>query len=85
MRLPGEEKDPVLQDSYDWKKIKANVKDIIFINSVNDPWGCDAAQGRFMFDNLGGTQIVRNDGHFGSTTYNQPYPEFPLLKKLIEL
>lgn len=83
MRPPGEVKDPVLQDSYDWEKIKANGKDIIFINSVNDPWGCDAEQGRIMFDKLGGTQIVKNDGHFGSTTYNQPYPEFPLLGRLV--
>lgn len=36
-----------------------------------------------MFDKLGGTQVIRNEGHFGSTTYDQPYPEFPLLKALI--
>jgi len=81
--LPGEEKDPVLQDNYNWDKIKQHVKDIVFINSVNDPWGCDDKQGRFMFDKLGGTQIIRNDGHFGSTTYNQPYKEFPLIESLI--
>ena len=82
-RLPGEESDPILQDSYDWDKIKQHVKDIVFINSVNDPWGCDDKQGRFMFDKLGGTQIIRNDGHFGSTTKNQPYPEFPLLERIV--
>lgn len=82
-RLPGDDRDPVLQDVYDWAKIKAHVQDIIFINSVDDPWGCSAEQGRFMFDQLGGTQIVRNDGHFGSTSYNQPYLEFPLLERLI--
>ncbi len=83
MRLPGEEKDPVLQKKYGWDTIKQNVKDIIFINSVNDPWGCDAKQGGVMFDKLGGTQIIRNDGHFGSTAYNQPYPDFLLLKALV--
>lgn len=83
MRLPNEATDPVLQDSYDWDKIRQNVQDIVFINSVNDPWGCDAEQGRLMFDKLGGTQIIRNDGHFGSTTYDQPYKEFPLLKALV--
>lgn len=83
MRLPGEEKDPVLQDSYDWEKIKTHVKDIYFINSVNDPWGCDDKQGRIMFDKLGGTQIIRNDGHFGSRTNHQQYSEFPLLGRLI--
>ncbi len=83
MRMPGEEKDPILQDKYDWTRIKHNVRDIVFINSVNDPWGCDAEQGGAMFNKIGGTQIIRNDGHFGSTTYNQPYPKFPLLKALI--
>ncbi len=82
-RLPDEELDPVLQNSYNWDKIKQHAQDIIFINSVNDPWGCDDKQGRFMFDKLGGTQIIRNDGHFGSTTYNQPYKEFPLLERLV--
>lgn len=83
MRLPGEELDPVLQENYDWGKIKQNVDDVVFINSVDDPWGCNAEQGRFMFDKLGGTLIIRNEGHFGSTTYNQPYPEFPLVKALV--
>jgi hypothetical protein len=31
---------------------------------------------------LGGTQIVRNDGHFGD--YDQPYDTFPLLDRLID-
>lgn len=83
MRMPGEEKDPVLQDAYNWEKIKAHVKDITFINSINDPWGCDDKQGRAMFDKLGGTQIIRDEGHFGSATYHQPYPEFPLLERLV--
>lgn len=83
MRFPKEEKDPVLQESYDWEKIKAHVKDIYFINSTNDPWGCDDKQGRTMFDHLGGTQIIRNEGHFGSRSKNQPYKTFPLLERLI--
>ena len=33
--------DPILQSSYNWEKIKNNVRDIVIINSVNDPWGCD--------------------------------------------
>jgi uncharacterized protein len=82
-RLPDEERDPVLQVSYGWDRIKQHVEDIIFINSVDDPWGCNAEQGRFMFDKLRGTQIIRNDGHFGSEKFNQPYREFPLLAKLV--
>jgi predicted alpha/beta hydrolase family esterase len=77
------ETDHILQPSYDWEKIKQHSTDFIFINSVNDPWGCDDKQGRFMYDKLGGTQIIRNDGHFGSASYNQPYKEFPLLERLV--
>lgn len=74
--------DPILQGSYDWQKIKKNVKEIIFVNSTNDPWSCDDKQGRIMFDHLGGTQVVLSDGHFGSVTKGQVYDEFPLLKTL---
>lgn len=68
----------------DWEKMKNKVHDIIFINSDNDPWGCDDTQGRMMFEKLGGTQIIRHgEGHMGSTAFNQPYKGFPLLDKLI--
>ncbi len=73
----------ILQPSYDWAKIKAHCKNFVFINSDNDPWGCDDKQGRLMFDKLGGTQITRHEGHFGSGAKNQPYPEFPLVERLI--
>lgn len=76
--------DPILQKSYDWEKIKANVGEIIFINSDNDPWGCDEKAGRKMLDQLGGTLIIpHGQGHMGSVSFNQPYQEFPLLVKLI--
>lgn len=83
MRLPDEDVDPVLQQAYDWQKIKQNAKEFVFINSVDDPWGCDDRQGRILFDNLGGTQIIRNDGHFGSEGKNLPYVEFPLLRDIV--
>ncbi len=83
--LPGAEKaTPVLQSQYGWERIKKNVGELIFIHSDNDPWGCDDREGRYMFDRLGGMLIVRHgEGHMGSTTYRQPYPDFPLLLKLI--
>lgn len=71
-------KEPVLQDSYDWSRIKNNAKKFTFFNSPNDPWGCDDKQGRNLFDQLGGTLILRNDGHFGSSK-DISYKEFPLL------
>jgi uncharacterized protein len=79
---PNTNDELVLQTSYDWDLIKAHVRDVYFVNSVHDPYGCDAAQGRVLLDHLGGTQIVRNDGHFGD--WNQDYPTFELLDRLID-
>jgi len=79
--LPNTSAEPVLQDTYDWAAIKAHAKDIYFVNSINDPYGCDDKQGRLMFDHLGGTQVIRDEGHFGD--YNQNYPTFELIDRLI--
>jgi uncharacterized protein len=79
---PNTSEEPVLQASYDWATIRAHVRDAYFINSRNDPYGCDDRQGRAMFDRVGGTQIVRDDGHFGD--HDQPYDAFELLDKLID-
>jgi predicted alpha/beta hydrolase family esterase len=78
---PNDSDEPVLQDAYEWDRIRANGGDMYFINSVTDPYGCDAAQGRLMFDHLGGTQLVRDEGHFGD--YNQDYDSFELVERLI--
>jgi len=76
----------ILQKKYNWKKIKRNVKDIIIINSDNDPWGCDDKQGLLLWNHLGGTLILREgEGHMGSDKFKQPYKKFPLLEKLIDL
>ncbi len=79
---PNTSTEPVLQDSYDWAAIRSHVRDLYFVNSVVDPYGCDAEQGRAMFDRLGGTLIVRNDGHFGD--HDQEFPTFELLDRLID-
>jgi len=87
-RPKGEKKEAelILQDKYDWDKIKNNVEDLIFINSDNDPWGCNHEEGLYMWKNLGGTLIVReNEGHMGSDSFGQPYTHFPLLEKLLEV
>lgn len=73
----------ILKPKYDWGKIKNNCQEFVFINSTNDPWGCNDVQGRKMFDKLGGLQIINNDGHMGSNSFKQPYKQFPLLLKLI--
>ncbi|MBT2483518.1 MULTISPECIES: alpha/beta hydrolase [unclassified Microbacterium] len=77
----GDSDEPVLQKEYDWGRIRALGGDFVFLNSVVDPYGCDADQGRLMFDHLGGTQIIRNDGHFGD--HDQPFDTFELLDRLI--
>lgn len=78
--------EPILPEKYNWGKIKHNVNDIIFINSDNDPWGCDDEEGYYMFKNLGGTLIIKHgEGHMGSDKFNQPYKQFPLLEKLLSL
>lgn len=77
--------EPILQNTYDWEKIKSHVEDIVFINSDNNPWGCDDNEGRYMWENLGGTLILRKgEGHMGSDTFKKPYKEFPFLIKLID-
>ncbi len=87
-QLRKEEKDaaPIVQSKYDWMRIKGNVRSITFINSDNDPWGCDDKEGDYMFRHLGGTLILRHgESHMGTTYFNQPYEEFPLLEKLLLL
>lgn len=86
-RMKGDDDNPlILQDTYNWEKIKKNVKDIIFINSSDDPWGCNDNEGLNLFQHLGGTLIIREgEGHMGSDSFHQPYTTFPLLEKLLEL
>ena len=65
---PNDNPEPVLQDAYDWTAIRSHARELVFVNSVTDEFGCDAEQGRAMFDRLGGTLVVRDDGHFVSET-----------------
>lgn len=86
-RMKSKNDNPlILQKEYDWKKIKKNVKDIIFINSSDDPWGCNEKEGLELFKHLGGTLIIREgEGHMGSDSFKQAYTKFPLLEKLLEV
>jgi len=83
--LPPPGANRILLKKFNWKRIKANVKDIVFIHSDNDPWGCGDKQGREMFKRLGGVLIIKHgEGHMGSDSFNQPYKKFPLLIALVE-
>lgn len=80
----GKDSERMLQKEYDWKKIRQHCAGFVFINSDNDPWGCNDKQGRAMREKLGGKLLVLNgEGHFGSDTFKQPYKEFPLLLELL--
>ncbi|MCK5320374.1 alpha/beta hydrolase [Candidatus Parcubacteria bacterium] len=77
--------NPILQDNYDWSKIRKHSKQFIYINSIDDPWGCNEEMGKVMQKKLGGDLIIRSDqGHMGSEKFNQPYKEFPIVKFFIE-
>ena len=86
-RMKSKNDNPlILQKRYDWNKIKKNVRDIVFINSSNDPWGCNDKEGLELFRHLGGALIIQeSEGHMGSDSFKQPYTKFPLLEKLLEL
>lgn len=78
--------EPILQAIYDWEKIGNNVEDLIFLNSDNDPWGCNDVEGRYMLDQIGKGKLIimKGEGHMGSDRFNQPYREFPFLLRLID-
>jgi len=75
---------PILQNNYDWEKIKSHCKEFVVINSDNDPWGCDKKMGKLIADGVGGKLIILHDGHMGSESFNQPYKEFPLLLDFVK-
>jgi len=75
--------DVMLIKSPNWDLMKRNSSEFFFLNSDNDPWGCDLSQGTALREKLGGTQIVQSaQGHFGSKVFEQPYDRFPLLKEI---
>lgn len=80
----GKEKQPILQDSYDTEKIQRHVKEIVMINSDNDPWDCTPKKAEKIRTALNAKMIVVHEGHMGSDKFNQPYKEFPLLLELVD-
>lgn len=74
-----------IKENYDWDRIKGRCDEFVFLNSDNDPWGCDDKQGKAMQKELGGKFILmRGQGHMGSSFFNEPYMEFPLLLELVD-
>jgi hypothetical protein len=86
LRIDKFKPQAILQTTYKWKKIKKSAKDIVYINSQNDPWTIDHKEGLYMWQKTGGTLILREgEGHMGSDRFEQPYSRFTLLEKLLEL
>ncbi len=82
--LNSNDPEEILPATFNWGKIRSFADSFVIINSDNDPWGCDDGAGKYIFDHVGGTLIVRHgEGHMGSKKFNQPYREFPLLLELI--
>lgn len=76
--------DLMLEKDYNWVGIKKAVKEIILINSDNDPWGCNDKHALPIAIKLNAIQIITTgQGHMGSGKFNQPYREFSLLKRII--
>lgn len=74
----------MLTRNFDWEKVKANTKNIVLINSDNDPWNCTDAQAREPAKKLGAQFVfAKGEGHMGSDSFKQPYREFPILKDLL--
>lgn len=79
------EPEPMVQDSYDWEKIKAHCARFIVLNSDNDPWGCNDIVGKKLAEHVGGEFVLmEGQGHMGSVSFNQPYTEFPQLLEFID-
>jgi uncharacterized protein len=79
-----EDEPPILQTSYDWKKIKQGADEFVFIASDDDPFACNDTVARRLLDSLGGVQITaKGQGHFGSNDPKVDYPAFPLLIKQV--
>lgn len=84
IRLPDMQDDhPMLHRNPDWDAMRRNGGEFYFLNSDDDPWGCDIAQGEELRRRLGGTLVAASgQGHFGSAVFEQPYNRFPLLRNL---
>lgn len=74
------------KNEYNWDVIKKAAGEIVVINSDNDPWGCNDKQAMPVAEKLAAEFILaEGQGHMGSSSWNQPYREFRMLKNLIKI
>lgn len=74
----------IQKEEWDWQTIKQAAKKIVFINSDNDPWGCNDKQARPIASKLDADFVLaEGQGHMGSGSFNQPYREHTLVKEAL--
>ncbi len=74
----------MLPEQFNFGKIAKKAKEIVLINSDNDPWGCDDKHAIPVAEKLVAKFILaKGQGHMGSSTFNQPYNELKIIKDLI--
>jgi len=77
-------KRSLVENPFDWEKIKNSAKEFYFICSDNDPYQCGEDQGKIMQEHLGGELIVKpGEAHFNLEKGEQ-YRQFPLILELLE-
>ncbi|MBI2600271.1 alpha/beta hydrolase, partial [Candidatus Daviesbacteria bacterium] len=76
-----------LQEAYDWDCIRRSVRQVLCLNSDDDPYGCNDKKGQQIVDGIGADKanliVMAGQGHMGSDFFEQPYREFPFLLSLI--
>jgi uncharacterized protein len=84
--VPQPDGRSMLPDNFDYDEVKKHASEIVFLNSDNDPWGCDDKQARPIAEKLGAKFVLaKGEGHMGSGTFNQPYREHKILKDLLRV
>jgi predicted alpha/beta hydrolase family esterase len=74
------------ESGFDFVNIKNKANEFVVVNSDNDPWGCNYKQAMPVAKALSATFVLAlGQGHMGSTSFEQPYREFPILKDLLAI
>ncbi len=77
-------KRSLVENPFNWEKVKKSVKAFYFVCSDNDPYQCGDDQGKIMQEHLGGELIVKQgEAHF-NLEKGQRYKQFPSLLRLIK-
>ncbi len=77
-------KRSLVENPFNWEKIKSSAKNFYLVYSDNDPYQCGVEHGKVINDNIGGELILKTgQGHF-NLEVNPPYKEFPLILEILK-